>query len=156
MLFSCYLSECQPHLWLGSTGIIKLNVKVTDTVFSSTNSTHMLLCCYHETCEETLKILGIVWETAWNEIRRDSSEMNPGWSLAPANQITTKGSSAWGNLSVGSYGLEILGEEQRDGASTQQMYLIGDEGVAEFPWKTRRLIAFVIDAPAGVSKANAN
>lgn len=40
--------------------------------------------------------LQAVWETAWNEIRIDSSEMNPGWSLAPANQITTKGSSAWG------------------------------------------------------------
>lgn len=48
--------------------------------------------------EEKLGIVGIVWETAWNEIRRDSSEMNPGWSLAPANQITTKGSRAWGNL----------------------------------------------------------
>ena len=66
----------------------------------------MLLCCEQETCEEKLKILGIVWETAWNEIRRDSSEMNPGWSLAPANQITTKGSSAWGNRLGGSYGLE--------------------------------------------------
>lgn len=48
--------------------------------------------------EERLGILGIVWGMAWNEIRRDSSEMNPGWSLAPANQITTKGSGAWGNL----------------------------------------------------------
>ncbi len=65
--------------------------------------------------EEKLKILGIVWETAWNEIKRDSSEMNPGWSLAPANQITTKGSRAWGNLSAGSYGLETPAEEQRDG-----------------------------------------
>lgn len=61
-----------------------------------------------------------------------------------------------GNLLVGSYGLETLGEEQRDGASTQQMYLIGDERVAEFPWKSRHLIAFVMDAPAGVSKANVN
>lgn len=59
-----------------------------------------------KTYGKKLKILGIVWETAWNEIRRDSSEMNPGWSLAPVNQITTKGSRAWGNLSAGSYGLE--------------------------------------------------
>lgn len=82
--------------------------------------------------------------------------MNPGWSLAPANQITTKGSRAWGNLSAGSYGLETPGEEQRDGASTQQMYLTGDERLPEFPWRPPHLIVFVMDAPAGVSKANAN
>lgn len=82
--------------------------------------------------------------------------MNPRWSLAPANQITTKGSRAWGNLSAGSYGLETPGGEKRDGASTQQMYLIGDEGVPGFPWRTMHLIAFVMDAPAGVSKVNAN
>lgn len=82
--------------------------------------------------------------------------MNPGWSLAPANQITTKGSRAWRNLSAGSYGLETPAEEQRDGASTQQMYMTGDERVPEIPWRTMYPISFVIDAPAGVSKANAN
>lgn len=82
--------------------------------------------------------------------------MNPGWSLAPANQITTKGSRAWGNLSAGSYALETLGEEQRDGASTKQTYLTGDERVPEFPWRTMQLISFVMNAPVGVSKANAN
>lgn len=64
----------------------------------------MLLCCYQETYEEKFKIPGIVWETAWNEIRRDSSEMNPGWSLAPANQITTKGSRACGESVSGMFG----------------------------------------------------
>lgn len=82
--------------------------------------------------------------------------MNPGWSLAPANQITTKGSRAWANLSAGSQGLETPGEEQRDGARTQQMYLTGDERVPDSPQRTVHLIAFVMDAPAGVSKANAN
>lgn len=82
--------------------------------------------------------------------------MNPGWSLAPANQITTKGSRACGNLSAGSYGLETPAEKQRDGASAQQMYLTGDERAPELPWRTKHLIAFVMDAPAGVSKANAN
>lgn len=105
--------------------------------------------------EEKLKILDIVWETAWNQIRRDSSEMNPGWSLAPANQITTKGSRACGNLSAGSYGLETPVEKQRHGASTQRAYLIGNGRVPEFPC-TMHLIAFVTDAPAGVSKANGN
>lgn len=41
-------------------------------------------------------------------------------------------------------------------ASTQQMYLTGDERVPELPWRAVHLIAFVLDAPAGVSKANAN
>lgn len=65
-------------------------------------------------CKEKLKILSIVWETAWNEIRRDSSEMNPGWSLAPANQITTKGSSAWGNLLGGEVMVLKLQQQQEE------------------------------------------
>ena len=36
------------------------------------------------------------------------------------------------------------------------MYLIGDEREPEFSWRTVHLIAFVMDAPAGVSKANSN
>lgn len=50
--------------------------------------------CLYVWQKKKLKILCIVWEAAWNEMRRDSSEMNPGWSLASANQITTKGSEA--------------------------------------------------------------
>lgn len=60
-----------------------------------------------------LKIQGIVWETAGNEIKRDSSEMNPGWPLAPVNQITTKGSRAWWNLSAGSYSPETQPEKSK-------------------------------------------
>lgn len=50
--------------------------------------------CLYVWQKKKLKILCVVWEAAWNETRRDSSEMNPGWSLASANQITTKGIEA--------------------------------------------------------------
>ena len=49
--------------------------------------------------------------------------MNPGWSLAPVNQITTKGSRAWGeNLSAGSYSPETPGDAHRQKA--QQTLLL--------------------------------
>lgn len=76
-------------------------------------------------------------EAAWNKIRRDSSEMNPGWSLAPANQITTQRqrSMCWCLvfLPAESYGLETPRAERRDAASARQMRLIGDERAPEFP-----------------------
>lgn len=101
-------------------------------------------------------------EAAWNKIRRDSSEMNLGWSLAPANQITTKRQRSMRGGGV----LESASEKLRAGNSTSgaaktqrargKMCLIGDERAPEFPRRAAPLIAFVRSAPAGVSRANAN
>lgn len=98
---------------------------------------------------EKLKMLCVVWEAAWNETRRDSSEMNPGWSLAPANQITTKGSEAsereagWAGASKKKVpGWKFLewsgGETVRRVSAT---CLIGDERVAGLPVRAAALIA---------------
>lgn len=46
--------------------------------------------------------------------------MNPGWSLAPLNQITAKGSRAWGICQKEVTVLKLL-ETHRHEASTQQI-----------------------------------
>lgn len=113
--------------------------------------------------KKKLKIPCVVWEAAWNEMRRDSSEMNPGGSLAPANQITTKGSEAsereagWAGASKKKVpGWKLLersgGESGRRVSATR---LIGDGRAAGLPVRATALIALVVDAPAGVSRANA-
>lgn len=71
-------------------------------------------------------------EAAWNKIRRDSSEMNPGWSLAPANQITTKRQrSMW----VGEEGvLESASEKLRAGNSTSGAKRRSERAANVFDW----------------------
>lgn len=124
--------------------------------------------CLYVWQRKKLKILCVVWEAAWNETRGDSSEMNPGWSLASANQITTKGSEAsereeggWEparkkkkrKIVPGWKLLEWSGMETGRGASAS--CLIGNEISAGLPVRAVALIALVVDAPAGVSRANA-
>lgn len=64
---------------------------------------------------------------AQNRIRRDSSEMNSGWSLGSTNQITTKGQQTVGGSFTGKLWPEIPGEEQRESESTDKKWLIGFE-----------------------------
>lgn len=126
------------------------------------------VCLFAWQQEKKLKIPCVVWEAACNEMRRDSSEMNPGWSLASANQITTKGSEAsdWEpakkekrkrkkerNKVPGWKLLEWSSTEA--GRRVSAWCLIGNERAAGLPVRAIALIASVVDAPAGVSRANA-
>lgn len=122
--------------------------------------------CLYVWQKKKLKILCVVWEAAWNEMRRDSSEMNPGWSLASTNQITTKGSEAseWEAGRAGASRKEKKKssrletprvERHRDGKRMSASCLIGTESAARLPVRAIALIGLVVDAPAGVSRATA-